>query len=70
MLAYASPSTAHDWMFGFEDTKFGDKDYQDMVFRVSDLVTAIPEPETYAMLLAGLGLMVFVARRRRQNAIA
>ena len=30
----------------------------------------IPEPETYAMLLAGLGLMGFVARRRRQNAAA
>jgi len=27
--------------------------------------TPIPEPETYAMLLAGLGLMGFVARRRR-----
>jgi hypothetical protein len=26
----------------------------------------IPEPETYAMLLAGLGLMGFVARRRRK----
>jgi hypothetical protein len=29
---------------------------------------AIPEPETYAMLLAGLGLMGFVARRRQQQA--
>lgn len=28
-------------------------------------LTPIPEPETYAMMLAGLGLMVFVARRRR-----
>ena len=28
-------------------------------------VTAVPEPETYAMLLAGLGLMGAVARRRR-----
>jgi hypothetical protein len=28
----------------------------------------IPEPETYAMLLAGLGLLGFVARRRKQNA--
>lgn len=27
--------------------------------------TPIPEPETYAMLLAGLGLMGFIARRRR-----
>ena len=33
-------------------------------------VAPIPEPETYAMLLAGLGLMVFVARRRRQNLAA
>ena len=27
----------------------------------------VPEPETYAMMLAGLGLLGFVARRRRQN---
>jgi len=31
------------------------------------LAGAIPEPETYAMLLAGLGLMGFVARRRKQK---
>ena len=28
-------------------------------------VTAVPEPETYALMLAGLGLVGFVARRRR-----
>jgi hypothetical protein len=28
----------------------------------------VPEPETYAMLLAGLGLLAFAARRRKQNA--
>jgi hypothetical protein len=33
-------------------------------------VAAIPEPEIYAMMLAGLGLMGFVARRRRQQAAA
>jgi hypothetical protein len=27
----------------------------------------IPEPETYVMLLAGLGMMVFVAKRRRRD---
>jgi len=27
-------------------------------------ITAVPEPQSYAMLLAGLGLMGFVARRR------
>ena len=32
--------------------------------------TPVPEPETYAMILAGLGLMGFMARRRKQNAAA
>jgi hypothetical protein len=36
----------------------------------SQLTTPVPEPETYAMLLAGLGLMGFVARRRTQNSAA
>lgn len=31
-------------------------------------VAAIPEPETYAMLVAGLGILGLVARRRRQQA--
>jgi hypothetical protein len=29
-------------------------------------VPAVPEPETYAMLLAGLGLVGFITRRRKQ----
>jgi hypothetical protein len=33
----------------------------------SVIVAAIPEPETYAMLLAGLGLVGFMARRRKQQ---
>jgi hypothetical protein len=38
--------------------------------RLSDVLTpnAVPEPETYAMLLAGLGLLGFMARRREQKA--
>jgi hypothetical protein len=28
-------------------------------------ITAVPEPETYAMMLAGLGMIGFVARRRK-----
>jgi hypothetical protein len=33
-------------------------------------VAAVPEPETYAMMLAGLGLLGFMGRRRKQNAAA
>lgn len=33
-------------------------------------VAAIPEPETYAMLVAGLGLLGFAARRRKQKEAA
>ena len=31
----------------------------------SGITTAVPEPETYALMLAGLGAMAFVARRRK-----
>ena len=31
-------------------------------------VAAVPEPETYAMFVAGLGALAFMARRRRQQA--
>jgi autotransporter-associated beta strand protein len=33
-------------------------------------VAAVPEPETYALMLAGLGLMGFVASRRKQGTSA
>lgn len=31
--------------------------------------TAVPEPETYAMLLAGMGLIGSIVKRRKQNAV-
>lgn len=35
----------------------------------STFAPAIPEPETYAMLLAGLGLLGFMARRRKETEV-
>ncbi len=31
------------------------------------VVTAVPEPESYAMMIAGIGLLGFTARRRKQT---
>ncbi len=39
-------------------------------FTYSSGVSPVPEPETYAMLLAGLGLLGFAARRRKQKQAA
>jgi hypothetical protein len=52
------------YVIGYNDSAIGLTDWDDMVIGVN--IAPIPEPETYAMLLAGLGLMGFVARRRKQ----
>jgi hypothetical protein len=36
-------------------------------FALSTIAAPVPEPETYAMMLAGLGLMAAIARRRKQK---
>ena len=46
---------------------FGDYFLMDNVSLDSASVSPVPEPETYAMLLAGLGLMGGMARRRKQQ---
>lgn len=52
----------------FNDGAFGFYNYsQAQVLYAGIDVSPIPEPETYAMLLAGLGLIGFVARRRKQH---
>jgi len=55
-----------DYLLGFNDSYIGDADYDDFVVGIK-FVSAVPEPETYAMLLAGLGLIGFSARRRRSD---
>jgi hypothetical protein len=44
-----------------------DDSYGGSLDKVSFTTAPVPEPETYAMMLAGLGLMGLVARRRKQK---
>ncbi len=40
-----------------------------MVAVPANIMAAVPEPQTYAMMIVGLGLLGFVARRRKQRAV-
>jgi len=57
-----------DYILGFNDSSTGDADYDDFVVGVKFVTAAVPEPETYAMMLAGIGMMGFMARRRKNQA--
>jgi len=57
-FAYASPTSRGGRGQGLGDEGWGVGSYT---------VTAVPEPETYAMFLAGLGMIGFMARRRRKG---
>jgi hypothetical protein len=65
--AYSGSLGAFDYIIGYNDSFAPHNDWDDMVIGVN--IAPIPEPETYAMLLAGLGLMGFVARRRKQSVV-
>jgi hypothetical protein len=59
---------------GFEDLfGGGDLDYNDLVFSLTNVyaattpVSPVSEPETYAMFMAGLGLMGWASKRREQK---
>ncbi len=43
--------------------------YADQRITSFEMTTAVPEPETYAMMLAGLGLLGFAARRRKNKSV-
>ncbi len=57
-FAYSAPGLSNGRGQSLQDEAWG---------VASASVSAVPEPETYAMMLAGLGLMGTIARRRKQK---
>jgi hypothetical protein len=59
-----------DYVLGYNDSAGAARlgDWDDFVIGVKFTpVSAVPEPETYAMMLAGLGLMGSIVRRRNKS---
>jgi len=50
------------------DAYFDNVRFNDAAVAPAPLPNAIPEPETLTTMLAGLGLMGFISRRRKEKA--
>ena len=61
--AYFDNLAPGNYFYEVSGTNYGTQVGQ--VIFSSKLISAVPEPGTYAMLLAGLGLMRFMSRRRK-----
>ena len=57
--------TSTNWLFAYEDGT--DFDYNDMAVKVESITAAVPEPETYALMLGGLGALGFMSKRRKKR---
>ncbi len=65
-----APTPFAAWSFftsyGSQGLSTKEQPFYAMAVRTGDVLTPVPEPETYAMLLAGLALMGGIARRRNR----
>ncbi len=65
-FAHSASSAKIDfYIFGPGNQSLADESWAMDNLRVSVTTQAVPEPETYAMLLVGLGLLGFISRRRK-----
>ena len=74
---YTGPASAPTFILGndlaftdYSNTDFPNGVHSSLSITCVECVAPVPEPESYAMLLAGLGLLGFMARRRKQKEAA
>lgn len=65
MASYGGGSYGFQYVLGFNDAFSGDRDFDDYKVGVNFVAAPVPEPSTYALMLAGLAAVGFMARRRR-----
>lgn len=63
-LAFITPGTAADFYVNVHTSAYPSGAIRGQLMYVTT-VNAVPEPGTYALMLAGIGVLGFVARRRR-----
>ncbi len=74
VLSPADRVTTYNFGFGVEDAfidsvVFSNGTKGNVAFEIDNITaSAVPEPEAYAMMLSGLGLIGFAARRRKNQA--
>ncbi len=62
----ANAATPGTWQIDWVNNGGQVPNYSNLTLFIRDVVaTPVPEPETYALMLAGLGVIGFVARRRK-----
>ncbi len=64
---YFGPGNSGMFTIQMDDISFdANGQARDQMYTIEMVTAPIPEPETYALMLAGLGLVGFMARRRKQ----